>query len=110
MVLDLEPFENFPKTKMNFAHIPQVRERAAMVKRRYVDKVRGERADIITDFRDRFRNQMQMNSTPPKTQQRLVEMLDRYVPPPKRREGQRRPGALLPPLSSISKGQGGRGG
>jgi len=118
MVLDLEPFENFPKTKLNFAHMPQVRERAAMVKRRYINKVRTERSEIICNFRDRFRDQMRQNATPQKTQQRLVEMLNRFVPPMKQRQPQherllrRRPRQLPPLVTTVGRrgGGGGEGG
>lgn len=112
MALDLEPFENFSPTKVNYAHLPQVRERAAMVKRRYVDKVRSERSEINSDFRARFQDQMRSNATPQKTQQRLVEMLDRYVPPFKQQPQQVKPDGLLrrrrqnqlPPLLSTIHG------
>lgn len=80
MVLDMEPFESFPKSNLNYAHLPQVRERAAMVRKRYIDKVRLDRSDIVSHFRGRFQDQMSVNETPLKTQQRLVEMLNRYVP------------------------------
>ena len=36
---------------------------------------------IISDFRGKFHDQMNVDATPAKTQKRLVEMLDKYVPP-----------------------------
>ena len=37
--LDLRPFEDFPKSKLNFAHLPEIRQRADIVRARYVNKV-----------------------------------------------------------------------
>lgn len=100
LALDLRPFEDFPKSKLNFAHLPEVRQRADIVRARYVNKVRSKRAAVSSDFRVKFYDQMRHDVTPLKTQQRLTEMLDRYVPRGPQLSP-RRPPLLGRPLSPL---------
>jgi len=98
--LDLRPFEDFPKSKLNFAHLPEIRQRADIVRARYVNKVRSKRSAVRSDFRVKFYDQMRHDVTPLKTQQRLTEMLDRYVP--RASQSTRRPLPRGRPLSPVA--------